>query len=489
MRSLASLLLDLLLVAAATALAVLARDNFDIVDGRFVSVAPHILITLGVAAIVLPLFGISRSLWRFTGMRDYLRIAAGTLLIVVGAVSIGFLVNRLDGVARALPLVQGVLIVFFLVGARVLTRALHIRRVRPRPAPSPSADTVLVIGLNKLTELYLLYLAEFDAGHVTVAGLLDEGGRVGLSVLSHPVLGTPDQVARALRYLEVRGIFVDRIVVTMPRHHLSLETRRALEQIQETTTIRLEYLAERMGIRSAAEKATKRIPGEVDDQSAAASAVRLALGQMPYDKVKRAIDVVVSAALLIVSAPVFLLASLLVALDVGLPVLFWQQRPGLCGRPFKLYKFRTMAEAHHDDGSRIPDGERVSAMGELLRRTRLDELPQLFNILIGDMSFVGPRPLLPVDQPIDSGARLLVRPGLTGWAQIKGGREISAADKVALDVWYVRNMSLALDLEIVLGTIPMVLFGERITEAAIAEAWRELQVADNAEPEAPRELG
>ena len=105
------------------------------------------------------------------------------------------------------------------------------------------------------------------------------------------------------------------------------------------------------------------------------------------------------------------------------------------------------------------------------------------------MSFVGPRPLLPVDQPVDSGARLLVRPGLTGWAQIKGGREISAADKVALDVWYVRNMSLALDLEIVLGTIPMVLFGERITEAAIAEAWRDLRVADISEPETRREVG
>jgi len=114
-------------------------------------------------------------------------------------------------------------------------------------------------------------------------------------------------------------------------------------------------------------------------------------------------------------------------------------------------------------------------------------LPQLFNILKGDMSFVGPRPLLPVDQPTHSQARLLVRPGLTGWAQIKGGREISATDKAALDLWYVRNISFALDLEILLGTIPMILFGDRITEAAIVEARQDIQGIPD--PHAPRDVG
>jgi lipopolysaccharide/colanic/teichoic acid biosynthesis glycosyltransferase len=93
------------------------------------------------------------------------------------------------------------------------------------------------------------------------------------------------------------------------------------------------------------------------------------------------------------------------------------------------------------------------------------------------MSFVGPRPLLPVDQPIDCAARLVVRPGLTGWAQIKGGRQISPSDKATLDVWYVRNMSLALDLEIILGTVPMLIFGERVIESAAAQALRDLKIA------------
>jgi lipopolysaccharide/colanic/teichoic acid biosynthesis glycosyltransferase len=198
---------------------------------------------------------------------------------------------------------------------------------------------------------------------------------------------------------------------------------------------------------------------------------------VPYHRVKRAMDLVASAVLVMMLAPLFLLVGLLVAADVGLPVIFWQQRPGFRGRPFKLYKFRTMADAHRSDGQWKSDSERVSAFGNFLRQSRLDELPQLLNILKGDMSFVGPRPLLQIDQPIDSRTRLLVRPGLTGWAQIKGGRQISPADKAALDVWYVRNMSLALDLAILLGTVPILIFGERVAETAIVQAWRDIPLA------------
>ena len=133
-----------------------------------------------------------------------------------------------------------------------------------------------------------------------------------------------------------------------------------------------------------------------------------------------------------------------------------------------------MGNAHDHSGERIPDEERLSAIGRLLRRTRLDELPQIYNILIGEMSFVGPRPLLPVDQSSAFAARLLIRPGLTGWAQVSGGREISARDKAALDVWYVRNASLWLDLKILARTLPMILVSERTDDASVRMAWDEL---------------
>jgi lipopolysaccharide/colanic/teichoic acid biosynthesis glycosyltransferase len=474
MSSLRSILVDLVLVALATVAAAVIRDNFMIEPPRLIALVPYLTITLGVAGLVFPLLGISRSLWRFTSLRDGLRIVAGTMIIVLGAVAIVFAVNRLDGVARAVPIIQGLLIVSLLVGSRVLTRLLHDRPVRSAPARhSDSLETVLVIGLNKLAELYLQCLAELDARHVRIAGLLGEGGRVGLSIHSHPVLGTPEQVASTLRRLELHGVFVDRILVAAPRDDLSIMVRDALSQIEETTTIEIQYLCERMGLQSRA--AAK--PASKDTVSSALAAVNQTFEQMPYHQVKRAIDLIGSALLLITLAPLFFLVGLVVAADVGLPTVFWQLRPGLHGRPFKLYKFRTMADAYDADGQRKSDAARVSVVGSFLRRCRLDEFPQLLNILKGEMSFVGPRPLLPVDQPIDSKARLLVRPGLTGWAQIKGGRQISAEDKAALDVWYVRNMSLALDLKILLGTAPMLIFGEPVTGTIVTYARRDMQLA------------
>ncbi len=205
------------------------------------------------------------------------------------------------------------------------------------------------------------------------------------------------------------------------------------------------------------------------------TAEREALLRRPYWQVRRALDIFAAIVLIVALAPLTCLVAALVAFDVGLPLTFWQQRPGAGGRPFRLRKFRTMAAAHDGTGRRAPDEDRLSAIGRFLRHTRLDELPQLFNILTGEMSFVGPRPLLPVDQPSAMSARLLVRPGLTGWAQVKGGREISAADKAALDIWYVRNASFILDLEIVLKTVPLLLFGERVEREAIRQAWTELR--------------
>jgi lipopolysaccharide/colanic/teichoic acid biosynthesis glycosyltransferase len=191
--------------------------------------------------------------------------------------------------------------------------------------------------------------------------------------------------------------------------------------------------------------------------------------------IKRAIDFFCAAVLLLLLSPLMLIAACLVAASLGVPILFWQQRPGLGGRPFRLYKFRTMRGAHDSDGRRLSESERVSRIGNALRRLRFDELPQLYNILRGEMSFVGPRPLLPRDQSAAARARLLVRPGLTGWAQVVGGRNITPVEKAALDVWYVYHASLALDIEIVLRTVPLVLAGEHVYFALIERAWRDLR--------------
>jgi lipopolysaccharide/colanic/teichoic acid biosynthesis glycosyltransferase len=134
-----------------------------------------------------------------------------------------------------------------------------------------------------------------------------------------------------------------------------------------------------------------------------------------------------------------------------------------------------MRPAHDIHGNRISDQLRSSNIGNLLRRSRFDELPQLYNILLGEMSFVGPRPLLPVDQPQWQNSRLVVRPGLTGWAQVNGGRDISPEDKAALDIWYIVNASLWLDISILLRTLVMLILGERVNRGAVQAAHATLE--------------
>jgi len=175
--------------------------------------------------------------------------------------------------------------------------------------------------------------------------------------------------------------------------------------------------------------------------------------------------------LVLLLSPLILAIALAVRLRLGGPVLFSQQRPGLHGRPFQLVKFRTMTQCRDGDGALLPDEQRLTPFGQWLRRSSLDELPELFNILRGDMVFVGPRPLLMEYLPLyshEQARRHLVRPGLTGWAQVQGRNSLSWEDKFRLDVWYVDNRSLALDLWIVWLTIVTVIRRDGIN--AVGEA-------------------
>lgn len=158
---------------------------------------------------------------------------------------------------------------------------------------------------------------------------------------------------------------------------------------------------------------------------------------------------------IVIFLPVMLAVAGLVWLSLGRPVLFCQQRPGLHGTPFYLYKFRTMSNLYEGQGSLLPDEMRLTTLGKLLRRLSLDELPQLLNVLNGDMSLVGPRPLLMEYLPLyskEQARRHEVRPGLTGWAQVNGRNALSWEDKFNLDVWYVDHQSFGLDLKILWRT-------------------------------------
>ena len=184
------------------------------------------------------------------------------------------------------------------------------------------------------------------------------------------------------------------------------------------------------------------------------------------DLLKRAFDIIASLIGLIVLSPVLLIVAILVRKNLGSPILFRQVRPGIDGKPFEMVKFRSMRDAIAKDGTPLPDNERLTPFGKALRSTSLDELPELWNVLKGDMSLVDPRPLLMDYLPLynkEQYRRHEVRPGVTGWAQVNGRNAISCEEKFKLDVWYVDNRSFWLDLKILFLTIKKVFIREGIT--------------------------
>lgn len=182
---------------------------------------------------------------------------------------------------------------------------------------------------------------------------------------------------------------------------------------------------------------------------------------------KSIFDYTLALVILILLSPLFLLIALLIRLTMGNPIFFRQTRPGLNGRPFTVMKFRTMSLAVDKNNQLLPDFQRMTLFGSVLRKTSLDELPQLLNILKGEMSFVGPRPLLMEYLPLYNAEQLKrhdVKPGITGWAQVNGRNAISWDEKFKLDVWYVEHRSLLLDLKIMWLTFAKVLKGSDINQ-------------------------
>ncbi len=182
---------------------------------------------------------------------------------------------------------------------------------------------------------------------------------------------------------------------------------------------------------------------------------------------KRVVDIIVSAIALICLLPVFLVVGLLIGRYLGKPIFFCQQRPGLHGKPFVIYKFRTMASIQNQIGEQLADEQRMTKLGALLRKYSLDELPQLINVLKGDLSLIGPRPLLMEYLPLYSlhqAKRHNIKPGISGWAQVNGRNAVSWEEKFAYDIWYVENQSLMLDIKIIGMTIKKLLRPEGISQ-------------------------
>ncbi|TDL92297.1 sugar transferase [Vibrio vulnificus] len=200
---------------------------------------------------------------------------------------------------------------------------------------------------------------------------------------------------------------------------------------------------------------------------------------------KRIIDFLISLILLVILSPIMVILGILIKFNIGTPILFKQTRPGFNGKPFILYKFRSMNNQTDEHGIPLPDHLRLTRFGNAIRKLSLDELPQLVNVVKGDLSLVGPRPLLMEYLPLyndDQAKRHDVRPGITGWAQVNGRNAISWEEKFILDVWYVNHQSFLLDLKILLLTIVKVVRSEGVNSGT-NETMLPFRGSDNQERE------
>jgi lipopolysaccharide/colanic/teichoic acid biosynthesis glycosyltransferase len=395
----------------------------------------------------------ARGIWRFFSWRDLSPLASSVVTAVGAASLITFSFDRMQSVSRSEPLLHaGILFIglaLVRVVARHVERAKHVARDRSTPR-----QQALVLGSSQLSELYLRIVDEMGTA-IDVVGVLAEKQRhVGRTVRGREVLGTVDEIESVLQRLSVHGVNICSVAIGMEERFLSLRARAFLSEMEAAGAQILD-----LSLFFGASTPRGHSPRPE-------LALEPELGTWVG---KRAFDIAVALTIALALSPLIALLSLVTFLDVGAPIVFWQIRPGFRGVPTRFYKFRTM-RGIGKDGVVLPDDLRVSAVGRFIRRTRLDELPQVWNILTGQMSLIGPRPLLGRDLHEDGADRIRMKPGVTGWAQVNGGNRISARDKMALDIWYGYHASPLLDLQIVWGTFRTLLLGDSVNHRAIEAA-------------------
>jgi lipopolysaccharide/colanic/teichoic acid biosynthesis glycosyltransferase len=389
---------------------------------------------------------------RYFSVDDIFDIAKAVVVAELLTAATLFLFTRLEGIPRSTFFIHALILATALVAARTIA---HFEFAQKGAIRHPSkAKYVVVIGSNYLSSAFIKWLETNEIEPKQVMAILDDREEVmERKVSGVQVLGSPLQLKQTVEEFSVHGVKVDEVIVSNGENQLAKPVLAELQRICRQKEIELTFLPQlfHSTFRQVADSNIE--PAEL--QQAATFPIS------PYFEVKRVLDFVFALLFIALLSPVFICVSVLVALDVGTPLVFWQRRLGLGGRGFQIYKFRTMQSPFDRLGESLPEKRRLSAIGHLLRKTGLDELPQLLNVLVGEMSLVGPRPLMPEDQPADPTIRLMVRPGITGWAQVNGGKQVTNDEKGDLDEWYVRNASPWLDLGILLLTCRYVFVGNR----------------------------
>jgi lipopolysaccharide/colanic/teichoic acid biosynthesis glycosyltransferase len=457
---------DVLWAAVSPAIAYIIRDgSIDRPD----AVAIYCGVAFLASILTFQLFKISKPMSRFFSARDAVEVAKACMISVSIAGAFLFTFTRMEETPRSIPLIHYFVLAGGLIAGRSIARIRRGWRDSRKPDMMTGAvENIVIIGTTRLAWFYSKLIEELAAGEAQVVALLDERPKFQhRSLNGHAIAGSPLHIFKIFDEYALHGVEINRIALAIPPGEISGDAWIEITRIARERSIELESLPERLLLSSPAKRSTTQVAG-VPNALAERS-------RRPIWKLKRILDIVLSSIVIIAIAPVAAIVAVLVLIDVGLPVVFWQQRVGRLGRPLHVYKFRTMKAPFDRKGHPIPEERRLSWIGRFLRATRLDEIPQLWNILIGGMSVVGPRPLLPIDQPKGFSVRLQVSPGLTGLAQISGGKAISVEEKDALDEHYVKHASVWLELKIMLFTGWVMVRGDKRNEALIAAALAEKQ--------------
>jgi lipopolysaccharide/colanic/teichoic acid biosynthesis glycosyltransferase len=421
--------------------------------------------------LVFQWFQTSTPIARYFSIKDALDLLKACILVTALSAVLAFLFTRLNEAPRSIPVLQLILLTAALTVGRLFSGLQEARRETKTRTTTKPVQHVLVIQASRLAWFFSKIIEDLVPGEYQIVAILDERPNMQhRSLNGYPIIGSPTQIERIVDEYALHGIRIDKVIVATKPDDLSKDAWEEISLACRARQIELEVLPDRL--LSGLTVATEDAPAApyVTESIPRASSSLEALLTRQYWKFKRIIDILVASTVLVLTFPVTVVVFVLALVDVGTPVIFWQQRAGRHGTPLHLYKFRTLQtlfDRRTNERRELPE---PSSIGRSLRKTRLDEIPQLWNILCGDMSLIGPRPLLPVDQPNEATMRLAVRPGLSGWAQVCGGKLISPEEKNALDEWYIRHASLWLDTVIVLRTIWTLIIGDRRDEKAISMA-------------------
>ena len=419
------------------------------------------LFSSGFAMVAFFAFRLQDGMTRYFSVHEALDIAEAVLFAELLTFAVLFTLTRLDGIPRSMPLVHGLLLAGGLLAARVFVRIVASEDNEP-PEHQSRRERIILIGANRFASSFIQLLSVYAPQQQRVIAVLDEEtAMIGRAISGVQVLGAPHELEAIVSEFAIHGIGTDRIVIAGEADFLSAPVLHEVERICKKRQIELTFLPRMLGLSERKPttaaghlQAGRERPdfclaailsAETLDRHCRLACTYRAI--FPASSARRRASSVRRR-----SAHFFLAGTT------------WPQRS-----TFLIYKFRTLKAPFDSTGHPTAGSRRPSAVGRFLRATRLDELPQLLNVLFGEMSLIGPRPLLPEDQPTNTSLRLSVRPGISGWAQVNGAKLVTKEEKQKLDEWYVHNASLWLDLRIATMTINLLLRGRVSSQESSAD--------------------